>query len=205
MLQPGRLILASQSATRAAVLAGAGLVFEARPARIDEAAVKAAGLAEGAGPEDVALTLATMKARRIREPGAPGLPGAVVIGADQLLVCEDGWFDKPTSLDQARAHLVALRGRTHTLVTALVCHRDGTEIWRHLARPRLTMRPFSDAFLDDYLALEGEALLGCVGAYRLEGPGAQLFDRVEGEHAAVLGLPLLPLLGFLRQCGVLAS
>ncbi|MGI4953246.1 MAG: Maf family protein [Janthinobacterium lividum] len=199
MRQPGRVILASQSAARAAVLTAAGVVFEARPARIDEAAIKAAGRAEGAGPDDVALTLAGLKARRIREPGA------VVVGADQLLVCEGRWFDKPADLAEARDHLLALRGRSHALVTAILCYRDGVEIWRHLARPSLTMRAFSDAFLDQYLALEGDELLGSVGAYRLEGIGAQLFDRVEGEHAAVLGLPLLPLLGFLRQCGVLTS
>ena len=199
MIQPGRLILASQSTARAALLAGAGVAFEARPARIDEAAIKDAGRAEGATPDDVALTLASLKARRIREPGA------VVIGADQLLTCEDRWFDKPADLAEARAHLAHLRGRTHTLHTAVVCHRDGAEIWRHVARPKLTMRPFSDAFLDAYLAEEGDTILSSVGAFRLEGPGAQLFDRIEGDHSAILGLPLLPLLNFLRQTGVLPS
>ena len=199
MIQPGRIVLASQSRARAAILAGAGVAFDTRPARIDEAAIKQAGAADGASPEDVALTLAGMKARRIREPGA------VVIGADQLLVLEDRWFGKPVDTAEARTHLLALRGRTHTLVTAVVCHRDGTEIWRHLVRPKLTMRPFSDSVLDAYLVLEADTLLTTVGAYRLEGPGAQLFDRVDGDHSAILGLPLLPLLGFLRQCGALAA
>ena len=198
MIQPGRIVLASQSTARAALLAGAGVTFEARPARVDEAAIKAAGQAEGAGPDEVALALAGLKARRIREPGV------TVIGADQLLVCEDRWFDKPADAAEARAHLEHLRGRTHVLHTAVVCHRDGAEIWRHVARPRLAMRRFSDAFLDAYLAEEGDTLLSCVGAYRLEGLGVQLFDRVDGEHSAILGLPLLPLLAFFRQCGTLA-
>ena len=193
------LILASQSSARAALLRGAGLRFEARAARVDEAAAKAAAQAEGASAADAALFLAGLKAARIRDPDA------LVIGADQILVCEDTWFDKPATPGEARAHLQALRGRTHTLETAIVCHRGGQEVWRHVARPRLAMRPFSNAFLDAYLAAEGDAVLASVGAYRLEGLGAQLFDRVEGEHAAVLGLPLLPLLGFLRQHGVLLA
>lgn len=193
------LILASQSVARAAVLAAAGLRFETRPARVDEAAVKAAMRAEGATPEDTALALAGMKAGRVREAGA------VVIGADQILVCEDAWFDKPDGRETARVQLSALRGRTHTLVTAIVCQRGGHEIWRHVARPSLRMRPFSDAFLDAYLDAEGDAILSSVGAYRLEGLGIQLFDDVAGEHAAVLGVPLLSLLGFLRQHGVLAA
>ena len=115
----------------------------------------------------------------------------------------DDWFDKPADPGAARSHLMALRGRTHLLATAVVAWRGGGRVWGHVATPRLTMRPFSDTFLDAYLAAEGDALLPSVGAYRLEGPGAQLFSRVEGEHAAVLGLPLLPLLEFLRGHGVL--
>ena len=193
------LVLASESPTRAALLHAAGLSFEARPARIDEAEVKRAMQAEGASPADAALMLAGLKARRIRTPGA------LVIGADQLLVCGDEWFDKPGSMADARAHLQRLRGREHRLVTAAVCHRDGQEVWRHVSEPRLWMRSFSDALLDTYLAAEGDAILGCVGAYRLESRGVQLFDRVEGEHAAILGLPMLPLLAFLRGHGVLLA
>ncbi len=199
MMQTATVILASQSAARAALLRGAGVAFEARPARVDEAAVKAAGRAEGAGPDDVALVLAGMKAERVRAPGQ------VVIGADQLLVCGDDWFDKPDGVEAARRQLLLLRGRTHELVTAVVCTKDGAEIWHHVARPMLTMRPFSEAFLGAYLAAEGERVTESVGGYRLEGPGVQLFDRVEGEFAAILGLPLLPLLGFLRQHGVLPA
>jgi septum formation protein len=193
------LILASQSSARATLLHGAGLRFEARAARVDEAAAKAAARDEGASAADAALVLAGLKAARIRDPDA------LVIGADQILVCEGTWFDKPATPAEARAHLQALRGRAHTLETAVVCHRGGQEVWRHVARPRLAMRAFSDAFLDAYLTAEGDAVLASVGAYRCEGLGAQLFDRVEGEHAAVLGLPLLPLLGFLRQHGVLLA
>ena len=125
-------------------------------------------------------------------------PNAVIIGCDQILVCDDAWFDKPADLATARLHLQRLRGRPHVLHTATVVIRDGDQIWHHLAAPRLVMRAFSDAFLDAYLAMEGESLLSSVGAYRLEGPGIQLFAQIEGEHSAILGLPLLPLLGFLR-------
>jgi septum formation protein len=193
------LVLASESTARAALLHAAGLRFEARPARIDEAAVKQACRAEGIEAADAALTLAELKAQRIRDPDA------LVIGADQLLVCDGAWFDKPADVEAARTHLLALRGRAHTLVTAMVLMRGGRMVWQHVATPRLTMRPFGDAFLADYLATEGDAVLSCVGGYRLEGLGLHLFDRVEGEHSAILGLPMLPLLGFLRQHGVLAT
>lgn len=194
-----RLVLASQSAARAGLMEAAGLRFEVRPARVDEAAVKEACRAEGLDASEAALALAEMKAGRVRDPDA------LVIGADQLLVCEGAWFDKPADLDSARAHLQALRGGRHTLVTAVVCQRGGQTLWHHTAVPALTMRGFSDAVLDAYLAAEGEALLSCVGAYRLEGAGIHLFDRIEGEHSAILGLPMLPLLGFLRQHGILAT
>jgi septum formation protein len=196
-----RLILASASSSRRSLLAAAGLVFETMIARIDEDAVKQAARAEGEPPDETALMLASLKAERV----ARTHPDAVVIGADQILVCDDVWFDKPGNLGEARAHLRRLRGRSHTLVTAVVCQRGQTPIWQHVATPRLTMRGFSDDFLEAYLAAEGEALLSSVGAYRLEGLGVHLFDRVEGEHAAILGLPLLALFGFLRQHGVLVS
>ena len=197
MIQLKPLVLASQSPTRAALLRGAGLRFTSRPARVDEGAVKEAAQAERGDVEDVALALAALKAGRVHAPGT------LVIGADQVLECEGRWFDKPPDMAAARVQLAALRGRTHELVTAVVCVRDGAVLWRHVDRPSLTMRTFSEAFLDAYLALEGDRILGSVGAYRLEGPGVHLFDRVEGEHAAILGLPLLPLLAFLRGSGVL--
>ena len=183
------------------MLQGAGLRFETRVAGVDEAAIKEAAQAEGIPAEDAALMLADAKAERV----AAQAPDALVIGADQLLVCEGAWFDKPPDMTAARTHLQRLRGRQHELVTALVCHRGGQRIWQHVAKPRLAMREFSDAYLEAYLAAEGEALLSSVGAYRLESHGAQLFDRIEGDQPAILGLPLLPLLGFLRQHGVLLA
>jgi septum formation protein len=193
------LILASASTARRAVLEAAGLRFEAIAAAVDEAAIKESARAEGYPAADAAMMLAEAKARRI----AARRPEALVIGCDQMLVLENRWFDKPESIEDARRHLEALRGKTHQLVTAVLCWRGGQRIWQHVATPRLTMRPVSDAFLDAYLALEGDQVTTTVGAYRLEGPGIHLFDKVEGEHAAILGLPLLPLLGFLRQHGTL--
>ena len=192
-----RLILASQSTFRAGLLAAAGVSAEAMPAHVDEAAIKAA--AEGMSAQDTALLLASLKAERI----ARRFPDALVIAGDQILVCDGRWFDKPRDLDAARAQLRDLRGRAHELVTAVLCQRGEQRIWQHVARPRLMMRDFSDTFLEAYLAMEGEVLTTTVGAYRVEGPGMQLFDSVEGEHTAIMGLPLLPLLGFLRQHGVL--
>ena len=191
------LILASGSQTRLALLRDAGLTVVARPVAIDEAEIKRTARGDGAGPDQTALLLAELKARQIHDPDA------IVIGADQLLVCEGRWFDKPPDLVAARAHLLALRGRSHELHTAVVLRHADRMIWQHIARPRLTMRAFSDAALDAYLALEAERILSSVGAYRLEGLGIQLFTGVEGEHSAILGLPMLELLGFLRQRGVL--
>ena len=197
------LVLASSSATRRALLDRAGLRFEALPAAVDEAALKEACQAEAIPPEDAAIILAEAKAERI----ARRVPDALVIGCDQLLVCrmEDGkdrWFDKPVDLGAARAQLQALRGKTHRLVTATVAWRNGARIWQDVTIPRLTMRAFSDAFLDAYLAAEGEAICASVGGYRLEALGIHLFSRVDGEHSAILGLPMVPLLGFLRGHGV---
>ncbi len=194
------LVLASASAARRAVLAAAGLAFSVEAAAVDEAAIKESARAEGIPAGEAATMLAEAKARRVARR-AP--EGALVIGADQILVCDGAWFDKPADGAAARAQLLALRGKTHELQTALVCWRGGERVWGHVEAPRLTMRAFSDSFLDAYLRAEGEAVLSSVGAYRLEGLGAHLFAAVRGEHAAVLGLPLLPLLGFLRGHGVL--
>lgn len=196
-----RLILASQSFARRALLASGGLAFAVEPAAVDEAEAKSAVQADGGSPEDATILLAALKAQRV----ARRAPDALVIGADQILVCDGSWYDKPETLDAAREQLRALRGKQHMLVTGMVCQRGEARVFQHLARPRLVMRAFSDAFLEDYLAAEGDAVISSVGAYRLEGLGVQLFERIEGEHAAILGLPLLALLGFLRQHGVLAS
>ena len=199
------LVLASASASRRAMLEGAGLRFDAVAAAVDEGAIKEAAQAEGIPAAEAALMLADAKAMRV----ATRRPDALVIGGDQLLTCTiDGaprWFDKPIGLDGARNHLRTLRGKRHELVTATVAWRGGQRIWQDVTTPRLTMRDFSDAFIEDYLAVEGEVVCASVGAYRVEGPGIRLFSRIEGEHSAILGLPLLPLLAFLRQHGVLAG
>lgn len=168
------------------------------PAHVDEGRVKAAMAQEGADAGDAALTLARMKAERISRRHE----GALVIGADQVLDLDGTWFNKPEDMGQAKATLIALRGRTHGLATAACVSRDGTQIWHHVETPRLTMRNFSDAFLDDYLERAGDGILSSVGAYRLEGMGAQLFAQVEGDYFTILGLPLIPLLDFLRGHGV---
>ncbi|WP_426955364.1 Maf family protein [Muricoccus radiodurans] len=193
------VVLASASPARRALLEAAGLRFEALAAAVDEAAIKESARAEGFTTAEAATLLAEAKARRV----ASRRPEALVIGCDSIAVLGDTWLDKPGSVEGAREHLRALRGKSHSIVSAVVCWRGGGRIWGHVESPRLVMRDFSDAFLDAYLAVEGEAVTGSVGAYRLEGLGAQLFARVEGDHAAILGLPLLALLGFLRQHGVL--
>jgi len=195
------LILASASEARALLLERAGLIMRHEAARIDEEEIKASFRAAGAEPATCAAALAEAKAQRISHRHE----GALVIGADQMLVCDGAWFDKPRDLTQARAHLIALRGRTHELVTAVCVTRNGAVLWHLVDRPRLTMRRFSDAFLDDYLAAVSETALASVGAYQLEARGAQLFARVEGDFFSILGLPLLPLLDFLRGHGALTA
>lgn len=188
------LILASGSAARKQMLSAAGLVFEVQTPRVDEEAAKASLRAEGMKPRNQADALAELKALSVsrRREG-------FVIGADQMLAVEGETLDKPKDRAEARQHLLRLRGRTHELLTAAVVAKDGAVIWRHMETPRLRMRAFSDAFLEEYLAKVGDGALHSVGAYQLEGLGAQLFDRVDGDYFAVLGLPLLPLLAFLRE------
>lgn len=191
------IVLASRSAARRAVLEGAGVPFEAVSAGVDEDAVKAAMLAAGAGPRAVAAELAERKAL------AAGRSG-LVIGADQTLELDGRLYDKAASLDEARERLKDLRGKRHQLHSAVAVVRDGVPIWRETATATLSMRDFTDAFLEAYLAAEGAELLGSVGCYRLEGQGAQLFDRIEGDYFAILGLPLMGLLELLRAEGALA-
>ena len=194
-----QLVLASGSETRRTLLSSAGLHFSAFAPNVDETAVKVATRRDGGTPEQSATALAGLKAAAFRGEDA------MVIGCDQILVCEGVWFDKPPSMEAARQHLLHLRGRPHTLVTATVCYRGGMRVWTHMVRPRLTMRAFSPGFLDAYLAAAGEAVLGSVGAYRIEGLGMQLFDAMEGEQSAIQGLPLTPLLGYLRSQGIVIS
>ncbi|NIA71711.1 septum formation protein Maf [Pelagibius litoralis] len=195
------LVLASGSATRRKVLAAAGVAFQVQAAAVDETAVKESLRAEGATAIQTAETLAELKAQRV----AAKFPGALVIGADQMLSCNAVWFDKPVDSDHAAAHLRALSGKAHELSTAVCVVRNGARAWHHNAVARLTMRSLSDDFIETYLAAAGEAVLGSVGAYQLEGPGAQLFAEVEGDFFTVLGLPLLPLLDYLRANKVLPS
>jgi nucleoside triphosphate pyrophosphatase len=195
------VVLASQSAARRKVLAGAGIEAIVAPAAIDESGVKRACRAARNRAEDCALALAEAKALKV----SGARPAALVIGADQILESGDAWLDKPRDLVEARAQLVALRGRTHDLVAAEAVAKDSAVTWRHVERARMTMRDFSDAFLDAYVAAMGDRLLATVGGYALEDLGAQLFERVEGDYFAILGLPLLPLLGALRERGALAS
>ena len=195
------LVLASRSAARAAMLEQAGLAFSTDAAVVDEASVREALQAEGAAAEDGATILAAMKAELVarRQPGE-----AIVIGADQLLELDGRWLEKPGSREAAREQLLALRGREHRLVSAAVAFRGGQRVWHHVASARLFVRPFSDEFLDAYLDAADPSVFRSVGAYHLEGTGAQLMARVDGDYFTVLVMPLLPLLQFLRDQGVLA-
>jgi len=192
--------LASKSSARQAILNNAGVIFDAVVAGVDEDAAKAGLLAEGATPREVADALAAMKAVKVstRRPG-------LVIGADQTLDFAGRLIDKVESLDEARALLLELRGKTHKLHSAVVVARDGQPIWRVVDSAKLSVRPFSEAWLDAYLARRGEAILHCVGCYELESEGVQLFDAVDGDYFTVLGLPLIGLLDFLRLHGALAT
>lgn len=198
---PALVILASASPARAALLRAAGIPILVDAAAIDEAEVKASLRAAGADAAAVAETLAELKAQRVsRRHG-----GRLVIGADQVLECDGVLFDKPTDRAAARNQLLALRGRRHGLVCAVALVRDGQRIWHHVDRAELVMREFSMSFLDRYLGSVGDAVLSSVGAYQLEGAGAQLFASVDGDYFTILGLPLLPLLEILREHGVVLS
>lgn len=195
---PDPLILASRSPARAELLRAAGVAVEVAPAAVDEAAVKAALRAEAAPARDVADQLAELKARR----GGGRAPGRLVLGADQVVVCDGVIHDKPVNLEAAEAQLRALRGRAHEIFAAAVICEGPDPVWRHIGRAQLVMRPFSDAFLSRYLDEQGDGLLETAGAYRLEAGGAQLFSRVQGDYFSVLGLPLLEVLGYLRARGI---
>ena len=203
-MTPGQrkpIILASASRSRASLLQQAGMAIECVPAGVDEEEIKLAMQAEGASAGTVVDTLAALKAERISLRN----PEALVIGADQMLDCDGRWFDKPEDKAALRDHLTALRGKTHHLLAAVCVTQNGTRLWSHRETASLTMRPFSDTFLETYLTACGDAVLDSVGGYRLEEMGSQLFDRIDGDYFTILGLPLLPLLTFLRQNGALDS
>ena len=194
-----KLILASKSASRRAMLDAAGVAYDSIPADIDERAVEA-GLA-GASPADVAEALAVAKAAAV----AALHPGALVLGSDSLVVCAARRFDKPASRDEAAEHLRFFSGKVMELHSAAALLRDGGCEWSHTALARLHVRELSDDFIEHYLACEWPAIGHTVGAFRIEGPGVQLFEAIEGDQFTVLGMPLLPLLGALREQGVLLA
>lgn len=194
---PQKLILASGSSIRRQMLERAGVDFDVQVARVDEEMIRDALLAEQASPRDIADTLAEMKARKISDKR----PGALVIGCDQVLSFDGRILSKPTSVDDARDQLRALRGQRHQLLSAAVIVEDGQPIWRHVGTVRLMMREFSDTFLDGYLSRNWPGIGDSVGAYKLEEEGVRLFSRVEGDYFTVLGMPLLELLSYLTLRG----
>lgn len=194
------VILASGSASRRALLAGAGVAAKSIKPNVDEDAAKAGMRAEGLSVRDQAIQLAELKAVKVSR-STPGL----VIGGDQMLNLDGEAFDKPVDIEAARSHLIKLSGKSHRLETAIVVAENGAPVWRFLARPKLTVRTLSEQFIDDYLSTCGAQLLSTVGAYQLEDRGSQIFTQIEGDYFSILGLPLLPLLDYLRVRGVLLS
>lgn len=194
------LILASQSASRRAMLTDAGVPFTPMAAMVDEESAKQA-LAD-LSPRDLADALAELKAVKI----ATQVPGALVLGSDSLVALADGTrLDKPVDRDDAARHLRAMSRGIHDLWSAAVIAENGRAVWRQVDRARLHVRPLSDAFIDRYLDAEWPAIAGCVGCFRVEGPGVQLFNRVEGSHFTILGMPLLPVLAYLRERKVMPA
>lgn len=198
---PASLILASGSGIRQQLLRNAGVEFTVQPARVDEEAIKQSLLAEGATPHDIADALAEFKARRIAEKN----PGALVLGCDQVLELKGEMLSKPASSDDARAQLLRLRGARHKLLSAAVLYEEGKPVWRHVGQVRLTMRPFSDSYLDSYIERNWDSIQHAVGCYKLEEEGVRLFSQIEGDYFTVLGLPLLPFLNYLTLRGDLPA
>ena len=195
-----RIILASGSAIRRQILDGAGLSYEVISKPVDEAAIKEAMLAQNAHLKDIADALAEAKAMRVSRSEA-----GFVIGADQIMVMDGQLFDKPKSAEVARERLLSMRGRMHQLIGAVVICENGVPVWRHMSKTKLTMRDFSEEFLDTYIESEGDFLTKSVGGYRFEAIGAQLFSNVEGDFFSILGLSLLPVLDYLRLRGAILS
>lgn len=196
------LILASQSAARRAMLNAAGVPHESLPAHVDEDSITAGLVAEQASPERIADALAEVKALKISRQ----YPGALVLGADSVVVTADGTLiAKPETRPRAEAQLTQLAGTTHRLISAAVICEAGKPVWRSAGAARLAMRPLSDDFISSYLDAEGDNVLGCVGCYRIEALGAQLFTRIDGDQFVIRGLPLLAVLDYLRVRGVLAA
>ena len=196
------LLLASQSASRKAMLAAAGVPFSAEAAGVDEESIKQAMLGEGADARRLADALAEIKAIKVSRRH----PTALVLGCDSTVAAADGTLiDKATTREGSAAQLRMLAGTTHKLISAAVVAQGGVPVWRYVDTAKLTMRDFSDAFLESYLDAEWPAISGCVGCFRIEGPGVQLFSRLEGSQFTILGMPLMPLLGWLRDVGDLPA
>jgi septum formation protein len=198
-IDPWPLVLASASASRASMLRAAGIPILCKPASIDERLLEQELKSSGATTETMALELAAAKAVHV----SATLPGQPVIGADQMLAAGNELFHKPESLEMARRQLLKLRDREHRLISAAVLVVDGKVVERVVDDARLEMRPFSEEFLDRYIAVAGDAIRTSVGGYQLEGAGVHLFSRIEGNHFTILGLPLLPLLECLRRRGMI--
>ena len=194
-----RIILASTSPFRRALLENAGVGFAVDRPQIDERAVEETTTGSGVTPAEVALILAQAKAEEV----STRHPGSFVIGADQTLSFEDELLHKPKDLEEARRRLLAFSGRTHFLNSAVAIARNGETVWSHVAEAAMTMRPLDPAFIGRHLARVGGKALTSVGAYQVEGEGIQLFERIEGDHFTIVGLPLLPLLEALRKLGAI--
>lgn len=200
MMAASSLILASKSAIRRHILDGAGVAYRAVDSEVDEDTIKAEFLTAGHPLSELPGCLALAKAKNVK-----AVPTEIVIGADQIMEMDGELFDKPKSMQQARQRLLRMRGKEHRLIGTVVTVQAGKELWRYNSTTRLKVRDFSEKFLDTYLDLEGEEILYCVGGYKFEGRGAQLFAQVEGDFFSILGLSLLPLLAHLRERGVVAS
>lgn len=197
-----RLILASNSASRKAMLTDAGVPFAAEASGADEETAKAALAEVGTSPRDTADALAELKALKV----SMRHPADLVLGSDSIVVLDDGTLlDKPETREDAERHLRSMSGKTHRLISAAVIAEGGRPVWRHVDIAKLQVRALSDEFIQTYLDVEWPAISGCVGCFRIEGPGVQLFARTEGSHFTILGMPLLPVLDFLRVRGILAS
>lgn len=193
------IILASTSAVRAQLLKAANVPFESVSPRIDESAIRDALLLEGATPRDIADALAESKARKV----AAKFPASWVLGCDQILAQSGKIFEKPATQDIARTQLLELRGQTHQLLSAAVLYHQNEPVWRHVGVARLTMRAFSESFLDGYIARNWPDIATSVGAYQLEGEGARLFSAVQGDYFTILGIPMIEVLSFLTLRGVI--
>jgi len=196
-----RIILASGSEIRQRLLRNAGVDFDVTVPKVDESSVKASLLGEGAPPRDVADALADLKARRVASREAD----ALVLGCDQVLAFKDTIFSKPGSTNEARLQLRQLRNKRHSLLSAAVIYEDGAPVWRHVGEVRLTMRDFSDDYLDEYIERNWESIRHSVGAYKIEEEGARLFSRIDGDYFNVLGLPLIEVLSYLTLRGTLTQ